>query len=420
MASIRRLTDKPRTLRWRAKARGKVRMFATKGEAERWAAEYERAIRLTGLPPTIEQLKKHTVREIVQKYLQEKTPLKGCAINETAVLKKFLKREICSLSLAAVKKADAYKYRDDRLKETWRGKLITPRTVRREVNTIQHIFAVAKEEWGYENLENPFRIKIERSTYRRKRRLNDGELEKLELACDACKGLNRTYVLLAIYLAIETGMRLQEIFNLAWQDVDIKKRRIEIRKSKTDRVSEYEGRTIVMSVVAMGLLSFLSIQLMDKFRYDKKERIFPMTREAFKQSWADVVKRAGIEDLHFHDLRREARSTFDEAGLTRIEHDLMMGHANKDMSSLYIYADLKSIQDKLDRLRLGGRTWEEREQELSKRPAQQESKRVMKQAIEIWRKRLEAGRPIALSDALKQTLKEPQSTSESRLVRIGS
>jgi hypothetical protein len=54
MAYIRKLTDKPRTLPWRAQIRRKgqkvqVKMFASKREAEGWASEQERAIRMTGL-----------------------------------------------------------------------------------------------------------------------------------------------------------------------------------------------------------------------------------------------------------------------------------------------------------------------------------------------------------------------------------
>ncbi len=84
-----------------------------------------------------------------------------------------------------------------------------------------------------------------------------------------------------------------------------------------------------------------------------------MTKGAFQQSWTDALKRAGIADLTFHDLRREAGSRFDAAGLTKGEHDLMMGHANRDMTSLYIHADLKSIQDKLDRYVFDGMTFDE-------------------------------------------------------------
>jgi hypothetical protein len=89
-----------------------------------------------------------------------------------------------------------------------------------------------------------------------------------------------------------------------------------------------------------------------------------MTKGAFKQSWADVCKRAGISDLTFHDLRREAGSRFDEAGLTKGEHDLMMGHAGTDMTSLYIHGDLNRIQDKLDRYTLDGNTEKELQQDM--------------------------------------------------------
>src|SRR5262249_4209906 len=151
-------------------------------------AEQDRSVDLTGLPLTIESLKKHTVGEIVRRYIEEKTPAKGCRVSETTVIKKFLEGEICRKSLSYVTTQDAYRYRDDRLKETWRGKPITPRTVRRELNTIQHIFEVAREEWGFENLKNPFHgMEIKGSVFRRKRRLKEGELEKLIKACEDCR-----------------------------------------------------------------------------------------------------------------------------------------------------------------------------------------------------------------------------------------
>jgi hypothetical protein len=73
MAYIKKLTDKRRTLPWRAQIRRKghkpmVKMFTTRGEAERWASEQERTIRLTGLPMTNEELKKHTVRHLLSAF----------------------------------------------------------------------------------------------------------------------------------------------------------------------------------------------------------------------------------------------------------------------------------------------------------------------------------------------------------------
>jgi integrase len=75
-----------------------------------------------------------------------------------------------------------------------------------------------------------------------------------------------------------------------------------------------------------------------------------MTEKAFTQAWTDVVKRAGIEDLIFHDLRREANTRFIRAGLTLEERNLMLRHADKSMNATYVGRNflLNGIQDKLD------------------------------------------------------------------------
>ena len=365
MAHIHKLTDKRRTLPWRAQVRRKghkvvVKMFKTKDEAEYWASEQERTLRLTGLPLTNAELKKHYVRDIVVRYRDEKTPAKGCSISETTVFNKFLRHNICDKALAYVSRKDAYDYIKDRLSEVHKGKPIKPSTVRREINSIQHVFEVAREEWGFSNLPNPFRgIKIKGSMRRRKRRLEEGELEKLERACEDCRGLNQYYVPLAIYLAVETGMRLQEIFNLTWSDVEIQNRRIEIRRSKTDHLTPYEGRTIVLTIGAQSFLIKLRFSLQANGRFKPADKIFPMSKEAFKQSWTDVRRRADIPTLTFHDLRHEAASRFDEADLSNPQAAYMLGHAPRNMTASYQIPKLKPIQDKLDRYTLDGMTFDE-------------------------------------------------------------
>jgi hypothetical protein len=73
-------------------------------------------------------------------------------------------------------------------------------------------------------------------------------------------------------------------------DIEFEKRRIEIQKSKTDHVSKYQGRTIVLPCIAELFLSRLAVSLL-KDTFDINGRVFPMTKGAFKQSWADVRKR---------------------------------------------------------------------------------------------------------------------------------
>jgi len=359
MAHIEYRPDKPKPYRAHINRKGHghfTKSFLKERDAELWGDEQERSLTLTGLPLPIEQLKKVFVRDIVSRYLKEITPKKGCRVSESSVLNKFLREQpgktIADKYLAYVSREDVYKYIIAREKE------VKTSSIRRELNSIQHVFAIAREYWGYSNLGNPFhRPRFSGKTMnRRKRRLEGDELQRLEQACNKCIGDNKYYAPLAIYLAIQTGMRLQEIFNLRWKDIDLEKRRIEVRKSKGDRKSEYNGRTIVLPLIAKMYLHMVA----------KKQgtdgSVFPMTKEAFKQAWVHVKKNAGItnaeteeedldgeEGLTFHDLRREAGSWFDDAQLTKTEHELMMGHKSRDMTSLYISSTLKLIQAKLDK-----------------------------------------------------------------------
>jgi integrase len=325
--------------------------FTERKHAESWARKEEISIETIGMPKTIDDLKQQTVADIVNRYLVEITPSKGCHVSETTVLKKFIREDpgksMAKKSLAYVSKQDAYTYINARLKE------VKASTVARERNSIQHVFEVARDEWGLTNLVNPFSgAKIRGKTMnRRKRQLNEGELEKIEYHAQRCK--HKEHVLLAVYLAIETGMRLQEIFNLKWGDIDLTKRRIEIRKSKTDYISATEGRTIVLPFLAWIVLTRAVLMTLMTEKESVSVPVFPMTKEAFKQTWGHVLKSAGISGLTFHDLRREAGTWFDAAGLTKTEHELMMGHKPKDITGTYINAHLNSILDKLDKHRTG-------------------------------------------------------------------
>jgi integrase len=358
MASIMYLPG--RKLPWRAQVKRKghptlIKHFLTKDEAELWAAEQERSIRLVGLPLTVSTLQNHTVREIVEKYRDEVTPTKAGKVQEISRLNRFLNKkpgkDLCAKSLAHLSKKDGWDYIREREKQKGNtGELVTARTISRERNLFQDVFEVAKERWGYTNLSNPFRaLKIKGSKHKRSRRLEDGEEERLLSASTKCHGLNKFFVPLAIDLAIETGMREQELFNLIWKDVDFRRRIIKIRKSKTDHFQQSPGRIIPLTWGAAFHFTRLKVTATTwGLRVTPSSRVFPMTQGAFMQTWNGVIERAGITDLQYRDLRHEAGSQFDEAGLSRPEIKLMLGHTSGDTTDTYINSDLKRIRDKLD------------------------------------------------------------------------
>ena len=69
-------------------------------------------------------------------------------------------------------------------------------------------------------------------------------------------------------------------------------------------------------------------------------RVFNITDYSIRHGWDHLVKRAGIINLRFHDLRHEAVSRFFEAGLSIPEVALVSGY--KDFRMLARYTHLKS------------------------------------------------------------------------------
>jgi integrase len=384
-----------------------------------------------GQPTSIREAKKHTVRDVIDKYLLEIE----CSSTDMAMLRKLREAPIAAISLAYVQKKDAYAYLDQRsqatrMRDGVEGK-ISSTSIAREVNLIRAMLFIADDKWGWIKWgltnPNPFqKLKLAQHygkvLRRRKRRLKDGELEKLIDACKQCHGDNRCYLPLVINLAIETGMRRQEILNLTVADIDTDNRRIEIRKSKTDHVTEYEGRTIVMTVIAKRILEGLNnVQVFKSMGFKPEfaeidasgpyvnmqvsdpilpataplptDQLIPMKHQAFAYAWHDLVRRAGLYEiktrpdgtkekdyLHFHDLRHEAACRFHEAGLDDQEQDLMIGYTSKHMRDVYIHSMLSSIQNKLDRDQLGGLTDEEwQSKQLKASDAVAEAKAIAEQ-----------------------------------------
>ena len=77
-----------------------------------------------------------------------------------------------------------------------------------------------------------------------------------------------------------------------------------------------------------------------------KARVFPITPNAAKLSWQRTLKRAHIEDLHFHDLRHEATSRFFEMGLDTMEVAAITGHETLQLKR-YTHIKTRRLVDRM-------------------------------------------------------------------------
>jgi integrase len=131
-----------------------------------------------------------------------------------------------------------------------------------------------------------------------------------------------------VKLALETAMRQSELVRMHWQHIDLKRRTIFLPHTKNG-----ESRTVPLSPDAVNVLTALPRGI--------KGDVFPgVTTEAIKKAYIRAVRREGIEDLHFHDLRHEATTRLFERGLNIMEVSSITGH--KDLRMLRRYTHLKA------------------------------------------------------------------------------
>ncbi len=150
MATLRK-----RNTRWQVQVRrtGKKsisRSFLQKSDALTWAREREIEADRNELTVDTRALKGLCVEDIVKRYLSEITPSKKTASAETYVLCAFMKHPIARAELCEIDGAMFRNYRDDRLVT------ISCAGLKRELNSIRHMFNVAITEWGIPLAGKPF------------------------------------------------------------------------------------------------------------------------------------------------------------------------------------------------------------------------------------------------------------------------
>jgi integrase len=69
-----------------------------------------------------------------------------------------------------------------------------------------------------------------------------------------------------------------------------------------------------------------------------------------KTAWGAACRRAGITDLHFHDLRRECGSRWVEAGVSLVQVQAWLGHTNISQTSTYLRVSPAGTDEALRRI----------------------------------------------------------------------
>jgi integrase len=292
--------------------------FVSKKDAAVWVRGIE--ARIDADETNVSAPKATTLAHLLSRYSQEVTPAKKGCDPEQRRLSRLLRDPIAVTPVSKLSSAKLAEFRDRRLNDGIRA-------AQYDLILIKHCIKIARLEWGVPMSANPVdAIRIPNGIKRRERRLRHGEYEKLEKASQSCRN---TLIWPMVDFAIETGMRRSEILNLRWENLSEHQRILSLPDTKNGT-----RRDIPLSKKAMHVIGDLP---------SNEASIFPTSDYAVRHAWDRLVKRAGIIDLRFHDLRHEAISRFFEAGLSVPEVALISGHKDFRMLARYTHLRVGSI-----------------------------------------------------------------------------
>ncbi|MDX9897055.1 MAG: site-specific integrase [Desulfofustis sp.] len=324
-----------------------AKTFRLKKDAEDWGRRTEdemiRGVYIARAPG-----ERMTVAAALNRYLVEVTPTKRptTQAREPGRARQLI-ASLGDYAMAAITQEIVARYRDERLAE---GK--SNNTVRLELALLGHLYTVAIKEWGMGGLTNPVsQIRKPSPGAGRNRRLTGDEQARLLAACRKHSNPKLAWI---VELAIETAMRAGEIESLRRGQVDLNRRiiRLDETKNGTARTVPLTRRAVEVLREVLDDVRPIDTDLLFWGELGQRKADGKRTRKPYvwRVSWAEALERAGIEGLHFHDLRHEAVSRLVESGLGDQQVAAISGHKSMQMLRRYTHLRAEDLVEVLDQI----------------------------------------------------------------------
>ena len=291
-------------------------------DARHWAQQTEANIRQGRYFQTSET-RKHTVTQLIDRYLRDYIPQKLDGRNQTRQLM-WWRSAIGSYLISDVTPSMIAEQRDN-LSATGKA----PATVKRYMAPMSHAFNIAIREYGWA-IDNPFsKVTKPKEPRGRVRFLSEDERDRL---LEECQNSRQKNLYLIVILALSTGARQTELWSLKWDKVSFERQTIVLHKTKNDerRILPLKGQ------------AFEHLQELYKLRDHDLPLIFPSQRDPnrpldFRRAFEKALDRAGIEDFRWHDLRHTAASYLAMSGASPTVIAEILGHKTLEMVKRYAH-----------------------------------------------------------------------------------
>ncbi len=314
------------------------RSFERKTDARDWAQETETNIR-SGRTSGLAGRQRHTLAELIDKFVAEVLPNKPAVASGYGTHLAWWKAEIGTYYLNDLT--------SELLEESYRkllsepgstGRKRTPTTANRYLISLSCCLSFGRKKLKWLN-SNPV-SGVEKASEPRGRvrflsRPVDGESSEFERLLKACRESPNQDLHDLVILAIWTGCREGELMALRRSWVRLSEGGFtlpaETTKTKRERFVPLVGPALEVAE--------------RRLKQDNREYLFavPSTEGAEKEpafprrAWNTALRRAGIPDFRFHDLRHTHASYLAMSGATERELMESLGHSTPAMASRYAH-----------------------------------------------------------------------------------
>ena len=300
--------------------------FVRLSDAKRWAEQTATAMR-EGRHFATTEAKRHTLRDAVDRYKAEKLSRLKDKATRAAQLD-WWAQELGMLVLADLTPARITEAREKLSREPITGgRVRSDATVNRYLAALSVVLATCVKSWEWLEVSPMRRVEKRKEPRGRVRYLSEDERERL---LSACKDNPDLYA--AVVLALTTGARRMEIMGLSWAQVDLSRRVILLEDTKNG-----ERRPLPIVGPALDILrERAKVRRLDTDLLFPG-RIHPKQPLDLRTPWETALKKAGVENFHWHDLRHTTASYLAMNGAGLQEIAAVLGHKTLAMVKRYAH-----------------------------------------------------------------------------------
>lgn len=318
--------------------------FSRLTDARRWSEQTAAAMR-EGRHFATTESKRHTLSDAIARYKIEKLPHLKDGLHRGRQLD-WWARELGDHVLADLTPARITEARERlALAPMTGGRLRSDATINRYLAALSTVLATAAKSWVWIETSPMRRVEKRKEPRGRVRFLSEEERIRLLAACQDHPDLYA-----AVMLAVTTGARRMEIMSLSWGQVDLSRRVILLEDAKN-------GERHPLPIVGPALDILRERAKVRRLDTDLlfPGRIHPKQPVDLRTPWETALKRAGIENFHWHDLRHTTASYLAMNGAGLQEIAAILGHKTLQMVKRYAYLSHEHVAGVMENM--AGKIW---------------------------------------------------------------